>query len=271
MPALRTFRWLLACTGCCIAAHAQQIGPQDRSCGSSFYVGYCSQTPEPAKETAKDSALETLPKEQPATGAPTSFKHGVREEDIDVFLQNYGKPTREAARAMLDPTDENIAAMARSVREQSAKASYVANRMTMMQQVDPGLIAINPSFSSEDLPYLSGMRVVLHTRAGCQECDRAVVLLQRLVAESPILDARIVVHGVGSAQALLLELGRIGVTLPASAATREQAKFAKHAPIAIAADTRFGKEELVATFNTTQELRSTVSAVRKEALKGEKP
>lgn len=256
-------------------AFAQQLGPQDRSCLSSFSVGYSNCAIEP--QASKPPTAEPTPAKSDfnkdtlgqATVAIRPSK-GVTEADVDVYLQNYGKPTREAARAMLDPTDENVAAMARSIRQQTATASYVAGRMTNLQQIDPGLVAINPSFTSEDLPYLSGMRVVLHTAVGCQDCDKAVVLLQRLVAESPILDARIVVHGASDAKALLMELGRVGITLPATVATASQSKFARYAPIALAADTRYGTEVLINEFRNTQELRTSLANIRKSAMSEEK-
>lgn len=251
-------------------AHSQQVGPQDRSCLSSFSVGYSKcptevQATKPVVTDAKQGKAEPVPAPVEVQ-QPAPKPKGVAEADVDAYLQNYGKPTREAARAMLDPTDENISAMARSIRQQTATASYVAGRMTNLQQIDPGLIAINPSFTSEDLPFLSGMRVVLHTATGCQECDRAVVLLQRLVAESPILDARVVVHGTSDSKSLLMELGRVGITLPATAATQAQSKFAKFVPLALAADTRYGKEVLIKDFVNTQEFRTSLANVRRASL-----
>lgn len=260
--------YVLAVALIATVANSQQVGPQDRSCLSSFSVGYSKCAAEPP--LIKSAPVEAKqPKVEPASvepQQPAAKPKGVAEADVDAYLQNYGKPTREAARAMLDPTDENIAAMARSIRQQTATASYVAGRMTNLQQIDPGLIAINPSFTSEDLPFLSGMRVVLHTSVGCQECDKAVVLLQRLVAESPILDARVVVHGTNDAKALLMELGRVGITLPATAATQAQSKFSKFVPIALAADTRYGKEVLLKEFGNTQEFRTSLANVRRASL-----
>lgn len=259
-----------------VQSHAQEVGPMDRSCFSSFVAGYskCPADPKPTVVEPQRTASQPAPSKDASQVTSTQVKTpktGVSESDIDAYLANYGKPTRESARAMLDPTDENIAAMARSIRQQTATASYVGTRLTNLQQVDPGLVAINPSFSSEDLPYLSGMRVVLHTVVGCKECDRAVVLLQRLVAESPILDARIVVHGVSDPKSLLLEMGRIGITLPATAATPTQAKYAKYAPIALGSDTRYGNESLISEFKNTQELRTALANIRKSSLtKGSK-
>ncbi|MDT8992874.1 hypothetical protein RQP54_18515 [Curvibacter sp. APW13] len=273
---IRCIAWLVAVFAT-VVCEAQQVGPQDRSCLSSFAVGYskCTNQVQQAELSTNALAPKTapesveVPREKSVIAAKPS-KQGVSEAEVDAYLQNYGKPTRESARAMLDPTDENIAAMARSIRQQTATASYVAGRMTALQQVDPGLVAINPSFASEDLPYLSGMRIVLHTATGCSECDKAVVMLQRLVAESPILDARVVVHGVSDGKALLLELARVGITLPATAATPAQGRFAKYVPVALAADTRYGKEAVMNEFRNTQELRTSLANIRKSAMEEKK-
>jgi hypothetical protein len=274
---MMAIRSLLGLSFAIAIAHAQQVGPQDRSCLSSFTVGYsnCASEIPSHKPTVEEAASAKQPdsgKVAPQAATPVSkpSKGGVSEADVDAYLQNYGKPTRESARAMLDPTDENIAAMARSIRQQTATASYVAGRMSNLQQIDPGLVAINPSFTSEDLPYLSGMRVVLHTAVGCAECDKAVVMLQRLVAESPILDARVVVHGAADPKSLLLELGRVGITLPATSASPSQGKFAKFVPVALASDTRYGKEALINEFRNTQEFRTSLATIRKSAMAEEK-
>ena len=55
------------------------------------------------------------------------------EARVEAFLQQYGKPPREAVRALLDPTDENIAAWLRVQRRTVSIAAYVAGRMTELQ------------------------------------------------------------------------------------------------------------------------------------------
>jgi hypothetical protein len=45
----------------------------------------------------------------------------------------YGKPPREAIRALLDPSDENILAMMRQQQAAVDRAEYVAWRMTQLQ------------------------------------------------------------------------------------------------------------------------------------------
>lgn len=246
--------------------HARTVGPTDRGCQSSFALGYTQCVPAARAPAAAASAPSQIvsPRTQPAPGEQAAAI-SVSEADIDVFLTHYGKPSREAVRALLDPTDANIAAMARRIRQDAAVASYVAGRMTSLQEIDPGLVAINPAFNSQDLPWLAGMRVVLHVAQGCLPCEAAAIALQRLVAESPVLDARVVVHGTATPQAMTLELGRLGITLPATAAQPASARFAKSVPIAAIADMRRGTEGVLTRFGTTQDIRNAVAAFRRQA------
>ena len=249
-----------------------QPGPTERSCQSSFAVGYsactrpAAQAPTAATVAATVAATQPTPAVQSRTGTTERTVGQVTDAEVDAYLANHGKPSREAARALLDPTDENIAAMARKFRQEAAVASYVAGRMTAMQEIDPGLVALNPVFNSEDLPMLSGMRLVLHIAPGCKPCENAVLAIQRLVAESPILDARVVVHGVSDPKAMTLEMARIGITLPSVPASPGASRYARLVPIAVLADTRFGKEGLLSKFGNTQEIRSSIAGFRRTSM-----
>ena len=59
------------------------------------------------------------------------------DAEISAFLGDYGKPPREAVRALLDPTDDNIRAWIRAQQRTLAVAAYVARRMTALQQENP--------------------------------------------------------------------------------------------------------------------------------------
>lgn len=236
----------------------QHVGPSDLSCSSNFTRGYSNCA---ASQPSVAAGTTTAPV---ATRGDAGA--AVTEADVDAFLAQHGKPSREAVRALLDPTDENIAAMARRIRQDAAVAAYVASRLTALQELDPGLIAINPAFNSQDLPWLSGMRVVLHVATGCRQCEVAAQTLQRLVAESPVLDARLVVHGAKSARAMTLALAQLGVTLHATAASPEDNRFARAVPVALVADTRHGRTGVLTQFDTTQELRTAVAAFRRLAI-----
>ncbi len=243
---------------------SKALGPTDMSCESSFTVGYSNcNKPEPST-SATTGTLRPTP-----VAAPRPVKNessGVTEAEIDAYIANHGKPSREAARALLDPTDENVAAMARRIRQDAAVASYVAGRMTTMQEIDPGLIAINPQFNSADLPMLAGMRVVLHVAMGCRACESAAHTLQRLVAESPVMDARVVVHGTSNAKTMTLELARLGITLPSTSAGPDSARYATAVPIAVIADTRNGTVGTFDRFENTQQLRMAIAAFRQKAI-----
>jgi hypothetical protein len=69
------------------------------------------------------------------------------ERAVDDFLAGYGKPPREAVRALLDPTDQNIAAWALAQRRTLDLAAYVGNRLTALQRADasPSPDAIAPA------------------------------------------------------------------------------------------------------------------------------
>ena len=70
------------------------------------------------------------------------------------------------ARALLDPSDANIAAMMRRLQRDQAIAAYVGQRMTELSQADPSLVVASGAVPS-DLPSFAGLRLVLVTRPDC--------------------------------------------------------------------------------------------------------
>jgi hypothetical protein len=71
-------------------------------------------------------------------GAVAPGARAATEAQVDAVLQQWGKPPREAVRALLDPTDENILAWIGSQRRTLSVARYVATRMTELQAQAPG-------------------------------------------------------------------------------------------------------------------------------------
>jgi hypothetical protein len=67
------------------------------------------------------------------SGPAPAAARAVSEAQVDAFLQQWGKPPREAVRALLDPSDENILAWIGSQRSTLSVARYVATRMTELQ------------------------------------------------------------------------------------------------------------------------------------------
>lgn len=247
---------LLACWPLLASAQAAALadapGPTPtRDCGA-FVVGPCR---------AHDARSAAQPKqpapaaEVPAAKAPP---RDLGEAELDAFIANYGKPSREVARAMLDPTDENIAAMMRRLQRDQAIAAYVGQRMTELQQSDPTL-ASGPAVVPGDLPSFTGVRLLLVTQLDCARCDRAAQALQRLVAIYPTLDARIAIAGAREPQHLVQEMARTGVTLPTTAADGALLqRMRRSPPYLVIADYRRQREGVVAAVEDTESLRMAV-------------
>ncbi len=68
-----------------------------------------------------------------ATGSADSAESSI-EAAIDAYLAGYGKPPRAAVRALLDPSDANVAALLAEQVRQEARAAQVAARLTRLRQ-----------------------------------------------------------------------------------------------------------------------------------------
>lgn len=123
----------------------------------------------------------------------------VSEEQIRDYLSQYGKPPREAVRALLEPSDSNIAAWIRKQRQLISLASYVASRMTEMQSSpEAGLPRSAPS-SASGLSSMFQMRVTLYVSNLDEVSLRAVRAMQQLVLVYPSVEGRLAQVGPGDA------------------------------------------------------------------------
>jgi len=90
-------------------------------------------TPRPAQPDCR-SALRvgpvSCPDESPRARA---LRTAALERSVDAYLSNFGKPPREAVRALLDPSDANIEAWARQQQDLLTLAARVAARLTEAQ------------------------------------------------------------------------------------------------------------------------------------------
>ncbi|HUN92445.1 MAG TPA: hypothetical protein VMU33_10335 [Burkholderiaceae bacterium] len=145
---------------------------------------------------------------------------------IDAALASHGKPSREAMRALLDPTDENILAMMRKEDETLAIAAYVGQRMTDLRTrrgedesggpvaadggaaashgVDPDVGAdvgadvgpdVGPDVGADparDMPSMIRMRATLVGMPTDPDLRAAATMLGRVADRFPALDARVV-------------------------------------------------------------------------------
>jgi len=119
----------------------------------------------------------------------------VSEAQVREYLTNYGKPPREAVRALLEPSDTNIAAWLRKQREVISIASYVAARMTEMQsQIDGDPQSLLPLPLSKESALIQ-MRVTLYLNATRANSRQAIQALQTVVARYPSVDGRLVQVG----------------------------------------------------------------------------
>lgn len=239
---------------------ADSPGPTQGGNCSSFAVGPCPpRAPRSATTNSKSPADSATSPTRAAEPASTVRERDAGEPEVDSFIANHGKPSREAARAMLEPTDENIAAMMRRLQRDQAIAAYVGQRMTELQQSDPTLATSPTSAVPVDLPSFTAVRLLLVTQPECSRCDRAAQALQRLVSIYPTLDARIVVAGVREPRQIVHEMARTGVTLPTSPADDVLIqRIRRSPPYLLVADVRRQREGLVVDVDDTERLRLAV-------------
>jgi len=186
---------------------------------------------------------------------------GVDETEVDRALAEYGKPPREAVRALLDPSDENIAAWARKQRLMVVVASYVASRLTEIQSrlEDAGGPALRMPASV--LPAIGQTRVTLSLRSADPPTLQAVRSLTRVVARYPAVDARLVQIGAPPEGRVVSWLARLDTTLPIAIAPR--ATLDQIAPPSLAIeDVRTGSSERIdASGITAQEICDRIAAL----------
>lgn len=234
------------------AALADAPGPTPTPACGAFVVGPC--VTRPARAPASSDGRTPPAVAPPATARPRNAS----EAEVDAFIASHGKPSREVARAMLDPTDENVAAMMRRLQRDQAIAAYVGQRMTELQQSDPTL-ATPPAAVPGDLPSFTGVRLLLVTQFDCARCDRAAQALQRLVAIYPTVDARIAIAGAREPQQIVQEMARTGVTLPTVAAEPALLQRIRLLPpYLLVADLRRQREGVIVAVEDTDRLRLAV-------------
>lgn len=249
---------------------AEKPGPALAAGCNAFVVGPCMPRGAAAPARASLSPIAPLSatpagaSATPAVASPTPAVAQPADTDIERYIADHGKPPREVARALLDPSDANIAAMMRRLQRDQAIAAYVGQRMTELSQSDPSLVVARGAVPS-DLPSFAGLRLVLVTRPDCAACDRAAQALQQLVAAYPTLDARVAVAGARDAQQIVQHMARSGVTLPtAPAADALLARFDRSPPYLLVADVRQQREGLLAAADIDAgQLRQALLAFRR--------
>ncbi len=119
----------------------------------------------------------------------------ISEAQVDEYLAQYGKPPREAVRALLDPSDANIAAWIKKQRQVVLTASYVAKRMTEMQSQSKADFPLDRLTPLSEISGMMQMRATLYLRSTDASSLRAAHALQQVVARYPSIDGQIVQLG----------------------------------------------------------------------------
>jgi len=193
-------------------------GAQMNDCRSALRPGptNCGELPaNPAgSSTAKDPGSALL-------AAPPGTVPEI-EAQIDAALAGYGKPPREAIRALLDPSESNIRALLRKQEETLAVAAFVAARMTQMQTEVAGPRAPKAALPPPDLPSLMQMSVTLLQAADDPEALAAYDALLALAREVPSLRAQVALVGTLAPQELRARIARIPAPLGALALRPDQ-------------------------------------------------
>jgi len=185
----------------------------------------------------------------------------VDEADVDRTLAEYGKPPREAVRALLDPSDENIAAWARKQRLVVAVASYAASRLTEIQSRFESDGGPEPSMPISVLPAIGQMRVTLSLHSTDAPTLQAVRSLARVVARYPAVDGRLVQVGLPPEGRIVSWLARLDTTLPIAIVPRPTLRQIA-LPSLVIQDVRSGTSERIdASDITAQEICDRIAAL----------
>jgi hypothetical protein len=189
----------------------------------------------------------------------------VSEAQVTEFLAQYGKPPREAVRALLDPTDSNITAWIRKQREIVAIASYVAARMTAISSRPGSGGFASVSSPTSAVPSMVQMRVTLFFKFGNPSSVDAVHALQTVVDRYPSIDGRLVQVGPAPDPHLRKWLTTLNAVLPISIAAPEEIGNIS-VPSLLIEDLRYGtRQRLDATDITIDRICNQIVAVRATA------
>jgi hypothetical protein len=189
----------------------------------------------------------------------------VNEAQVTRYLEQYGKPPREAVRALLDPSDSNIAAWIRKQRQIVSTASYVASRMTDMQSRLAAEFPPSPLLPLSQLPAMMQVRATLYLSSADAPSLRAARALQQLVAQYPSVDGRMVQVDVPADRTPSRWLAQLDTLLPASITARGHADDLP-VPSLVIEDLRHGTSSHLGIEGITpQRIRDEIVALRERA------
>jgi hypothetical protein len=263
----------IAGCACALLAFADVLRPgaQIFDCDSALRIG--------TSRCAQLVATEVVPltttttKEPPVSAAPPAHAAALPapapEAAVDEFLAVYGKPSREAARALIDPSDENIAAMVRKEDERIAIAAYVGRRMTELRARRPA--EETPEIDSSALPAMIQMQAFLVAATGDPAGVAAAHRLDQLAAAFASLDARLIWVGDLAPRPAAIEAAADAIALPVNVVSPDLLDASE--PYLLLHDSRHRlSRRLAARGLTVEQIRTAIVALRSAGEKGaEKP
>jgi hypothetical protein len=183
------------------------------------------------------------------------------EERVDRFLASYGKPPREAVRALLEPSDDNIRSYLRSQDRTLSLAGYVAARMTALKNEE---LALTSDSAPEKAyrPAFPQMRLYLYQTPLDPQSAEAMRVLGALAREAPALRVGVKIVGRLSARQLQEQIARIDPALSVALATRESVS-AERLPFVQLEDLRSGRSvDIDARTVTLDGVKASLAALR---------
>lgn len=229
--------WVVTCiawlsTSAGAASTTLAPGPSLEDCRSALHPGpvQCGPLSIDASEARGPGAADSRPAREP---------DGL-ERRVDAFLADYGKPPREAIRALLEPTDEHVRALLMKHEETIALASYLASRMTALRARDSS--APNEVRGAlERSAAMLGMRATLFERPENREAAQALNTLATVARAFPALRATVALVGSFTAQELRRAISRVPAPVTATTLRPDQCD-ADALPYVLLEDTRAGRE-----------------------------
>lgn len=241
---------------------ALRPGADVSDCRSALHAGptNCPEAEPSSVRGATPDAADT------AQATPSDGELGL-EAQVDAYLASYGKPPREAVRALLDPSETNIRALVRKQEETLAVAAYVAERMTQLQREGKEADGPPKAIGPPDLPALMQMSVTLFQKLDDEQAAAARGALRVLARAVPALRARIALVGTPTSNELRAAVARVAAPL-AAAAVRPQDCAADALPFVRIEDLRYRRvREIDAHDLTPDQLRSQIAGLRAESLR----
>jgi hypothetical protein len=257
----------IAGCGCALLAFADVLRPgaQIADCDSALRIGTSRCAQLVATEAIPLPLPTTTTAEPPVAAAPPAHAAVVPasapEAAVDEFLAVYGKPSREAARALIDPTDENIAKMVRKEDERIAIAAYVGRRMTELRARRPA--EETPEIDSSALPAMIQMQAFLVAATGDPDGVAAAHRLDQLAAAFASLDARLVWVGDLAPRAAAIEAAADAIALPVNVVAPDLLDASE--PYLLLHDSRHRlSRRLSARGLSVEQIRTAIVALRAE-------